>query len=1032
MKTCIKVIILVFLLLTGVLFIYSSFLRPHEKPLNVMARSYFWKFRGEEDLKGWIMTHGLAHAEITEEGLTTKVTGFDPYLHSPEVEVIGERQRRILLRLRVEGNASALKIYWVTRDSPKWNEDKTMEIPIKADGEFHEYEIDIGEHPLWRGIITRFRLDLEPPDCYGTKLTISYVKIPVLGPEIKIKRICFSKPIIRVNEEFELLAKVCNTGGEAADVKLEIKVDPGLIVKGGKEAVLRDLRPGQHESFSWKLEADEPGIHVIEIKASTKGSERLHRMKFPVFSRTSPDELAPSIEEGVSLIQNGDIVMRVRDYALYFVKNDFGYGPVIVMLKGDAHWEPVAAFPSHASLNRVLKGNLTEEVYVIPNDMEIEEKEVVFHYTDLDLDGTKWRFKLRWMITNGSIRGEVSVKTIGTGWVSRFSITMYAGELGFGPLKDEALFPGLEWLVRGERSSNTLDIAEPFNIRSAPHPLKVTIPLMAIREDDKLIALLWDPHYSWDGRHDMISPEFASPNWIERQDNHLLRLFVPTVPEWVRENEDEAFKPYELGPNGSLNISFLVYAARSNTVLDAVKEWIRAYGLPEPSMPRTLRAELRLSMEAYLKSLWSPGRGWSHASGWSPRPFPGYALLLLLTSYIEDDLSLRRALVDRFNEALELALKSGGAGYLASGEGCHIPGWQLPFHVGHLEEGLNQLRSYVYKIIDAQGDDGEWGFQPNERTRELGKAGAREIGLTATMAAEVLRWARIAGDEIALKAGLKALKAMERYTVPRGAQTWEIPIHTPDILASAKALEAYLEGYMATGNEEYLRRARYWAYTGLPFVYLWSTPGRPVMSYATIPVYGATFYRSPIWIGRPVQWCGLVYAYQLLRLSKYDDSFPWKTIAEGILASGMWQQVTSGRWRGAYPDSWDLIANMAYGPYINPETLVKCTLSLLGLDPDLSTIVVNLGDTRVHLTTPARVMNVKLRGTVLDIKLAYFKDATVYLLVNTRVKAVGKDGTQLPLVQDLTEVRDGWKISAEFTIVKLTFEKGWARVTISV
>jgi len=110
-KTCIKVIILVFLLLTGVLFIYSSFLRPHEKPLNVMARSYFWKFRGEEDLKGWIMTHGLAHAEITEEGLTTKVTGFDPYLHSPEVEVIGERQRRILLRLRVEGNASALKIY---------------------------------------------------------------------------------------------------------------------------------------------------------------------------------------------------------------------------------------------------------------------------------------------------------------------------------------------------------------------------------------------------------------------------------------------------------------------------------------------------------------------------------------------------------------------------------------------------------------------------------------------------------------------------------------------------------------------------------------------------------------------------------------------------------------------------------------------------------------------------------------------------------------------------------------------------------
>ena len=107
-----------------------------------------------------------------------------------------------------------------------------------------------------------------------------------------------------------------------------------------------------------------------------------------------------------------------------------------------------------------------------------------------------------------------------------------------------------------------------------------------------------------------------------------------------------------------------------------------------------------------------------------------------------------------------------------------------------------------------------------------------------------------------LAAAVKTLDYAKRFRTPRGAQVWEIPLHTPDMLASAYLVWAYVRGYELTGNEEYLREARKWALTGIPFVYLWSD--YPVMLYATPPVYGATNWQAPFWIGLPVQWVGLV------------------------------------------------------------------------------------------------------------------------------------------------------------------------------
>ncbi|MCJ7673660.1 MAG: hypothetical protein MUO33_00740, partial [Sedimentisphaerales bacterium] len=165
--------------------------------------------------------------------------------------------------------------------------------------------------------------------------------------------------------------------------------------------------------------------------------------------------------------------------------------------------------------------------------------------------------------------------------------------------------------------------------------------------------------------------------------------------------------------------------------------------------------------------------------------------------------------------------------------------------------------------------------------------------------------------------------ALYADTVPRGAQTWEVPLHTPDILASAHMVNAYTLGYIISGKEQYLEQARYWAWTGIPFIYLYPPTSGRAGVYATIPVLGATNWQAPSWFGRPVQWCGLVYASALHLLGEYDKEGPWQKIANGITAAGLqmsWSLADKGR-QGLLPDFFDLKAQVGAGPAINPGTV---------------------------------------------------------------------------------------------------------------
>ena len=52
------------------------------------------------------------------------------------------------------------KFYWATESSPGIAEDKAIAFPIRADGQFHEYRLDLAKNPRWAGqTVTAIRID---------------------------------------------------------------------------------------------------------------------------------------------------------------------------------------------------------------------------------------------------------------------------------------------------------------------------------------------------------------------------------------------------------------------------------------------------------------------------------------------------------------------------------------------------------------------------------------------------------------------------------------------------------------------------------------------------------------------------------------------------------------------------------------------------------------------------------------------------------------------------------------------------------
>ncbi|HWQ91649.1 MAG TPA: hypothetical protein VN673_08255 [Clostridia bacterium] len=545
----------------------------------------------------------------------------------------------------------------------------------------------------------------------------------------------------------------------------------------------------------------------------------------------------------------------------------------------------------------------------------------VFRQESTDSDGARWKIEQRFS-TNTVNAIEVETRfTAGRDRQLLYlpAFTLLAGAGNYGTNKTQGLFAGLEYL-ENEPSSSELDITGDGARRLVPDHKKISFPLMAIAASNHCLGLIWEPQPD-------LAPVFDSPDRQFNSGGHLLGLLRPGSDGM---NRDEGsllpYSPRLLRANETLITRCTIIASAGETIVPAVQQYVRLRGLP-PLPAGTLSASdyYRNATHGWLNSQARNGGLVRHAvwPGFNAQPAADAAVWMRWLAERVSEAPLAAALSN--TSATVLAQVPGVSAYNNSAVG-HIR-YPLPALIfGSVLSNAAQARIDAANLLGRFQPDGTVQYVPPREGPDLGATHyARDAsGLAATAVASLLGEALFAGDPSLIQTGLARLRAMDKFrnTVPRGAQTWEVPLHTPDILASAYLVISYVNGYQVTGDPDLLDQARYWAWTGVPFIYLTPPVSGEVGLYSTIPVFGATQWVGS-WFGRPVQWCGLVYGEALYQLALVDSSGPWKRLADGIAASGtqqVWPATDAAR-QGLLPDFYLLQQQMSDGPAINPGTL---------------------------------------------------------------------------------------------------------------
>lgn len=552
-----------------------------------------------------------------------------------------------------------------------------------------------------------------------------------------------------------------------------------------------------------------------------------------------------------------------------------------------------------------------------------------------DRDGALWRFEQRF--SRGQLPSSIDVRSEVTLDQAR-SIAflpmwvIFPGVGGFGTNKGQGLLAGLEYL-ENEPSSSEADVVGPASRRQVPDNAKLTFPLMAIQEGERYLGVTWQ-------MRPQFSAVFDSPDRLFNSGGHVMGLLFPGSDGKNRvEGSLLPVRAETLQAGQTLTLRATVLGGAGKSIVPAVQQYVALRGLPaRPPAGMDLQGYVRQTAGGWLDSKIRETNRFHHAIAGGNFPLNHAADAAVWMDWLSRE-SQDAALSSRLNETAKTALEGIPPEELnVSGVG-HVRYPVASLLYGHVAETTAQAERSGRGLLGRFEPDLSVKYHRRENEPDYARThwSQEATGLASRPVEDLLEAAAFCGDRELLEAGLERLRAMNKFdeTVPRGAQTWECPLHTPDILASAQMVRAYTLGYELTGENEFLQRAKYWAWTGVPFVYLVNPTPQPVGLYSTIAVFGATQWKAPVWLGLPVQWCGLVYADALYRLERHDPAGPWKKLADGITASGIEQSwpAADADTQGLLPDSFVLRSQHRNGPAINPATVQACAVRLFGQTP---------------------------------------------------------------------------------------------------
>jgi hypothetical protein len=518
------------------------------------------------------------------------------------------------------------------------------------------------------------------------------------------------------------------------------------------------------------------------------------------------------------------------------------------------------------------------------------------------------------------------------------------GANSFGAAKDDGIFPGVEWLKGDEWSSGTDWFQHPWALRVAPDPFKVSVPVMAISHQGEGVGLAWNPLAPVVSHQRYPQPVFASPNFVDRRNNHLMGLMLPLLERGQPENALEADPPLWLRINDTVAFEAEILLVKGNS-LSVVVDWVRRHGLPEPPQPRyALPEALERIARAYNSNLWYEGRGWGGAR---------------LTGIMGEPRPIEPEFLERY-------MRRNPNGETARALAEKLAWVRTQPGSRKRQEKEEESAARGEHLLSEQRADGSFPFDPDGRhsrpnhmavaagtCKPLGAKGDTALDLCMQPARDLFLLARKSGNPSFLQAACRALEYCLPMNRPEGGDWWETPLHSPNLLAAGNAAIAYYLGYQAVNEPRYLEKAVYWIRALLPFTHLWQ-PSEVPQLYNTKPCFTGTCWWLSNWVTNHVQWEALSTFAASHRLGidwgKIDPEIDWHTYQKGITVAVLrWmidhgdeqslekisflfvplEQFRTGTMDAMYHDSHDCTAGTYRGGPLMPDVIAVNLLNVL-------------------------------------------------------------------------------------------------------
>lgn len=892
-----------------------------------------WDFHDAGNAEGWRIGNEIGSMTVADGLLKLKTTGRDAFILAPEVNApLDGCEVRVRLRANRLGNT---QVYWLTNDSPAYGEHNQVSLgntgseatgdPNRQEG-FQTLSFLIGKPEDAGRALTGFRVD--PGN--GAKVTdVEIDFIELLRPACRIQPHLYAdgRCFVDVGDKVDLHVQFVQVGGRA-----EARTYHLVWPDGGADS--HTVPPGETARAVRSIALEKAGIHQMTVALRDQPGTRHFSLSTSLL--VGDGERLPT-RPGIATDRYRLDLMPTGDAG--------AIGAARWMVRTPEGWRlagwlmPLAEITVQTAGDQIVQRHPGLHVQSSSPD----RIELAGSAPGLDAWSVKTVFQVQGQGERQTIRVDTQLNGPENGRLIDFSgpILRVTGEDRARITDRFGLFGGLEFLEPGWDSSSAKAVGEKFAQRWSPHPFKVTLPLMAIESGGVTSSLMWHPLQTWSHDEQLPQATFASPNFLDHQSHHLMKLSVPNAPRWRGENEAWAHDAFEMA--GPVSLTCQLHAEPGLPVALTARRWYEIFGAPPPPPPPHGDREIyELIIQCFGDTIyWSRDGGWRHH--WYLNHDTGYkadvaAMLLGHAAETGEKRWIQRTDLEG-RSVIDAAGTLFGKYFGHDGPRGQIrsmrPDHTWPFH------NSQHIRETAKRFTDGKHDS-------------LGEDGSTSLGTCATPALAILSHAHVTGDPDFIDAGLKALDAMRQFRVPRGAQVWEVHQQIPDVRAAALAVKAYRIAYEITGDERWLDDASYWAWSGVSFAYGWRVPiermegsfvatrdrddwdrlsmpltepyrsGQPqVTPYGTVPVLGPSFYVVN-WFGVLVQWCGLEWAHEVMDLDRHRPDPMLRYIAEGVLNSGLQQMIDKGPWLGMYPDAWHLIPNIAHVALIYPSWQLQC------------------------------------------------------------------------------------------------------------